>query len=70
MADATNLGVPQAGGLLSGESSRNAAIKRLKKTEGKSSGPMTGATGLPKAGGGLVQAPILPNQANPEKKKV
>lgn len=70
MPDATNLGVPQPGGLLSGESSRNAAIKRMKKQEGKSSGPMTGQTGLPKAGAGLVQTPTLPNQANPEKKKV
>jgi hypothetical protein len=68
--DATNAGIPQPGGLLSGESSRNAAIKKLKKSEGKSSGPNTGATGLPKPGGGLVQLPGNINQsATPERKR-
>ena len=67
--DATNAGTPQPGGLLSGESSRNAAIKRLKKGESKSSAPNTGATGLPKPGGGLIQLPGNINQsATPEKK--
>ena len=69
--DATNAGTPQAGGLLGGEASRNAAIKRIKKSEGRTSGPNTGATGLPKPGGGLVQLPGAINQSStPEKKKV
>jgi hypothetical protein len=71
VADATNAGTPAAGGLLSGESSRNAAIKRLKKTEGKTSGPNTGATGLPKPETSLIQLPGNINQSStPEKKKV
>lgn len=56
MADATNAGTPAAGGQLSGEVSRQAAIKRLAKIK-QSSGPNTGAAGLPRPGGGLAQAP-------------
>jgi hypothetical protein len=71
MADATEAGIPAAGGQLAGESSRNAAIKRLKKTEGSGkSGPNTGATGLPKPGGGLVQMPgAIQQSSTPEKPK-
>ena len=61
--DATNAGTPEAGGQLSGEFTRQVAIKRLQKEQGfkarkaLSSGPNTGATGLPKPGAGLRQEP-------------
>lgn len=59
--DATNSGTPQPGGQLSGEFTRQVAIKRLEKEQtfkprkAQSSGPNTGATGLPKPGAGLHQ---------------
>ena len=73
--DATNSGIPAAGGQLSGDVTRMAAIKRLQrmqtpKAEGhiarplQSSGPNTGPTGLPKPGAGLMQTP---GQAPPGK---
>lgn len=69
IGDATNAGEPQAGGLLSGEASRNAAILRLKKQT--SVGPNTGGTGLPKPERSLVQMPSAPGQSStPGKKKV
>ena len=73
MADITNAGTPAAGGQLSGEVSRNAAIKRLQKLSqaNRSSGPNTGSTGLPKPGGGLIQTPGNINQsATPEKRRL
>lgn len=68
--DATNSGIPAAGGQLSGEVSRNAAIKRLQKiqTAKQTSGPNTGPTGLPKLEPSIMQRPGLINQsATPEK---
>jgi hypothetical protein len=63
--DATNSGTPAAGGQLSGEMSRQAAIKRLQK---QSSAPNTGGTGLPKPEASINQRPGLINQsATPEK---
>jgi hypothetical protein len=78
MPDATNAGIPAAGGQLSGEVSRAAAVKRLQKQQGappirkqQSSGPNTGATGLPKPEKSLVQAPTGINQsATPEKRRI
>ncbi len=70
--DATNAGIPAAGGQLSGEVSRNAAIKRLQKQQGtgRTAGPNTGATGLPKPEKSLTQTPGLISQsATPERKK-
>lgn len=72
MADITNAGTPTAGGQLSGEVSKAAAIKRLQKLSqaNKSAGPNTGATGLPKPGGGLMQTPgNIQQSATPEKPK-
>lgn len=63
--DATNSGVPEAGGQLSGEATRQAAIKRLQREQSirKPSGmsPNTGGTGLPKPGLGLQQNPGNPS---------
>jgi hypothetical protein len=71
MADITNAGTPAAGGQLSGEASRQAAIKRLMKQRApQSSGPNTGPSGLPKAERSLVQLPGGINQSStPEKAK-
>jgi hypothetical protein len=69
--DTTNAGEPQAGGQISGEASRNAAVKRLQKfgNANRSAGPNTGPTGIPKAGAGLKQEPGLPNYSpNPKKR--
>jgi hypothetical protein len=68
--DATNAGTPAAGGQLSGEASRQAAIRRLQKLgQRQSSGPNTGATGLPKPERSLVQLPGAINQSStPERK--
>jgi hypothetical protein len=62
MADATNSGTPQAGGQLSGEVTRQAAVRRLEKEQSfkirkVQGGPNTGPTGLPKVGVGLRQEP-------------
>ena len=55
MADATNQGIPAAGGQLSGDASRQAAIRRMKKlAEGgapKQPGPPAGTIGPPVAKG-------------------
>lgn len=76
--DATNAGTPVAGGQLSGEVSRQAAIRRLEKEQAikfkssasRSAGPNTGATGLPKPARGLKQEPGNPSySANPPKPK-
>jgi hypothetical protein len=65
MADATNSGTPQAGGQLSGEVTRQAAVRRLEKEQSfrvrkAQGGPNTGPTGLPRAGAGLRQEPGNP----------
>jgi hypothetical protein len=68
MADATNAGIPAAGGQLSGEATRQAAIARLKKQQ--SASPNTGPSGVGGAKFGLVQAPGQINQSStPEKLK-
>jgi hypothetical protein len=67
--DVTNAGEPQAGGLLSGEATKRAAIKRLAKAP-QSSGPNTGPSGAPKPGGGLQQRPgVQSYSSTPFKKK-
>jgi hypothetical protein len=72
--DDTNAGTPSAAGQLSGEASKQAAIKRFRKMEGglnKSSAPNTGGTGLPKPEPSITQAPGLINQSStPEKKRI
>jgi hypothetical protein len=67
--DATNSGTPAPGGQLSGEASRQAAIKRLQKMQQSGSGaPNTGGTGLPKPEASIMQRPGLINQSStPEK---
>ncbi len=63
--DITNADIPSAGGQISGDASRAAAIKRLQRLQqqgllgvgSRSSAPNTGTTGLPKIGGGLQQEP-------------
>lgn len=71
--DITNQGIPGAGGQLSGEVTRQAAIRRLEKEQKPrqtTSGPNTGPTGVPKAGHGLVQTPGNPlYSATPGKPK-
>jgi hypothetical protein len=69
--DATNSGTPQPGGQLSGEVSRQAAIKRLQKMGMRqSSGPNTGGTGLPKPEHTMTQAPgQMAYSATPPKAK-
>jgi hypothetical protein len=72
--DATNAGTPGAGGQLSGDVTRMAAIKRMQKLQTpvaeakfskapQSSGPNTGATGLPKPEASLVQRGSMPGQS-------
>jgi hypothetical protein len=67
MADSTNAGTPQAGGQLSGEVTRQAAVRRLEKEQApkirkqQTAGPNTGATGLAKVGSGLKQEPGNPS---------
>lgn len=69
--DATNAGTPAAGGQLSGEASRQAAIKRLQKIQQSRSGPNTGPTGIPKPEGSILQSPGNINQSStPEKRRV
>lgn len=75
--DATNAGTPAAGGQLSGEASRAAAIKRMQKQAqiknqaNQSSGPNTGGSGIPKPEKSLLQAPININQSStPEKRRL
>ena len=67
MADQTNGEVPAAGGQLSGEVSKDAAVKRLSKQPGfrkqQSVGPNTGGTGLPKPEASMVQKPGLESQS-------
>jgi hypothetical protein len=77
MADATNAGEPEAGGQLSGEVTRQAAIKRIEKQKGfvvkkqQSSGPNTGGSGLPKPEKSMAQSPGNINQsATPEKRRL
>jgi hypothetical protein len=67
--DDTNAGTPAAGGQLSGEASRAAAVKRLAKQKmAQSSAPNTGASGIPKPEASIVQKPGLINQSStPEK---
>ena len=66
--DQTNGGTPAAGGQLSGEASRQAAIKRLSKQT--SVGPNTGPTGLPKPERSIVQMPgSMAQSATPGKPK-
>jgi hypothetical protein len=69
--DATNAGTPAAGGQLSGEASRQAAIKRLQKIQqARGTGPNTGPTGIPKPESSILQAPANINQSStPEKPK-
>ena len=80
--DATNAGTPAPGGQLSGDVTRMAAIKRMQKLQkvepvkpgapykaAVQSGPNTGATGLPKPGGGLVQQTGLQAYSATPKKK-
>ena len=75
MADATNAGEPGPGGQLSGEVTRQAAIKRIEKQKAgfvvkkqQSSGPNTGGSGLPKPEKSMAQKPGLISQsATPEK---
>jgi hypothetical protein len=64
MADETNAGTPAAGGQLSGEASRQAAIKRLQKAARQSSAPNTGQTGLPQPEKSIVQMPGLESQSS------
>ena len=76
MADATNAGIPSAGGQLSGEASRQAAIRRLQKQQQfvpkaqQTSGPNTGGSGLPKPEKTMTQAPgQMAYSPNPPKPK-
>jgi hypothetical protein len=77
VADATNAGTPSAGGQLSGEATRQAAIRRLEKEQAprirksQSMGPNTGSTGLSIADKlGIHQEPGSINQSpHPPKPK-
>lgn len=63
--DLTNADTPVAGGQLSGDSARQAAIRRIQKL---AASPNTGAPGTPKPGGGLVQLPgRISQSATPNK---
>jgi len=65
MSDITNAGIPAAGGQLSGEASKAAAIRRLQKQR---SAPNTGPTGLPKPERSLVQLPGSQAQSSTPKR--
>jgi hypothetical protein len=68
--DATNAGTPAAGGQLSGEVTRNAAVKRLQRLQAvkQTASPNTGPTGIPKPEASILQKPTLASQSSTPQK--